>query len=141
MIVLDTNVISEVWRERSDPHVAEWFNRQERLELFVCIPVIAELAYGALRTLMLDRSKRYLQSLDAMVEGGYRHRILPFDLPAAMKYGELLARRELAGRPIGPLDAMIAAVCIVHDATLATRNLRDFEGLDLKLVNPFEARA
>jgi predicted nucleic acid-binding protein len=77
--------------------------------------------------------------LDATLEQGYRSRILPSDRSAAMSYGEIVARRERAGRPIGPMDAMIAAICIVNGATLATRNVRDFAGLDVKLVNPFEA--
>lgn len=141
MIVLDTNVVSEIGRSRSDQNLVRWFERQERLQLFLCIPVVAELSYGATRTLLRDKSARYRNALEAMVEGTYRNRILPFDLPAAMKYGEIVAHRESMGRPVGPLDAMIAAICIVHGATLATRNVGDFDGLDLKLVNPFEARA
>ena len=57
------------------------------------------------------------------------------------RYVARIARVPGIGRPIGPVDAMIAATCLVHDATLATRNTRDFEGLDLKLVNPFEPSA
>ena len=73
-----------------------------------------------------------------MINAEFRGRILPNDVASALKYGEIFARREAVGRPIGPMDAMIAAICLVHGATLATRNTRDFEGLDLKLVNPFE---
>lgn len=139
MIVLDTNVVSEVWRTHSNLNVASWFERQDRLQLFLCIPVIAELSYGAHRVLLRDKSTRYMDALRAMLEGSYRKRILPVDLASATKFGEIVALRERAGRPIGPMDAMIAAICISHGATLATRNVRDFAGLDLKLVNPFEA--
>jgi predicted nucleic acid-binding protein len=141
MIVLDTNVVSEVWRARSDANVMHWFERQNEFELFLCIPVIAELSYGAHRTLLRDKSLRYMKALHAMTEGSYRSKILPCDLASAMMFGEVVALRETVGRPIGPMDAMIAAICLVHGATLATRNTRDFGGLDLELVNPFEAGA
>lgn len=140
MIVLDTNVVSEVWRNQSDANLVHWFERQDRDELFLCMPVIAELSYGAHRTLLRDKSMRYLKALEALIQG-YWNRILPCDLSSAMKFGEVVATRERAGRPIGPMDAMIASICIVHEATVATRNVRDFDGLDLKLVNPFEKAA
>jgi predicted nucleic acid-binding protein len=137
VIVLDTNVASEVWRNQSNANLVHWFEQQDRNELFLCMPVIAELSYGANRTLLRDKSMRYLKALEALVQG-YWNRILPCDLSSAMKFGEVVATRERAGRPIGPMDAMIASICIVHEATVATRNVRDFDGLDLKLVNPFE---
>ena len=108
---------------------------------FPCIPVIAELAFGARRILLRNKSSRFLVALDDLISVEFRSRILPNDVASALKYGEIFARREAAGRPMGPMDAMIAAICLVHDATLATRNIRDFDGLDLKLVNPFEASA
>jgi predicted nucleic acid-binding protein len=140
VIVLDTNVVSEVWRNQSEANLLRWFDRQDRFDLFLCMPVIAELSYGASRTLLRDKSMRYLQALEGLIQG-YQNRILPCDLSSAMKFGEVVAMRERAGRPMGPMDAMIAAICIVHGATLATRNVRDFDGLDLKLVNPFEKAA
>jgi len=140
VIILDTNVVSEVWRNQSDANLVHWFGRQNRDELFLCLPVIAELSYGANRTLLRDKSMRYLKALQALIQG-YWNRILPCDLTSAMKFGEIVAMRERAGRPIGPTDATIAAICLVHGATLATRNVRDFDGLDLKLVNPFEKAA
>lgn len=141
MIVLDTNVISEVWHQRSDPHLVQWFDRQNELELFLCIPVIAELSYGGHRVLLRDKSERYMRALKTMIEGSYRGKVLPCDQQSAVKFGEIVAMREAAGRPIGPMDAMIAAICLVHGAALATRNVRDFDGLDLRLINPFEAGA
>jgi len=141
MIVLDTNVISEVWHSRSDANLERWFDEQNDFELFLCIPVVAELSYGGHRILLRDKSERYMRALKTMIEGGYRAKILPCDQASALKFGEVVAMREAAGRPIGPMDALIAAICIVNGATLATRNVRDFDGLDLMLVNPFEAGA
>jgi len=92
--------------------------------------------YGGNRTLLLRyKSGRYLSALESMLEGSYRNSILACDRASA---GEIAAARERGGRPIEAMDAMIAATCLVHGATLATRNTRDFDGLALKLVNPFE---
>lgn len=76
-----------------------------------------------------------------MLIGDYSERILSFNLNAAVSYGKIIALRESIERPILAMDAMIAAICIVHGAKLATRNVGDFDGLDLGLVNPFEANA
>jgi predicted nucleic acid-binding protein len=76
--------------------------------------------------------------MENLVKGQFRDRIAGWDLETAMATGRLRAKRESIGRPISVQDAMIAAICLANGATLATRNTRDFEGLDLKLVNPFE---
>ena len=87
-------------------------------------------------------SSKYLDRLKRIIDVEFAERILPFDLAAAHGLRRSAgAQREHKGRPINHMDAMIAAICLVHDATLATRNIRDFDGLDLKLVNPFEAGA
>lgn len=138
MIVLDTNVVSEIWHIRSHPGVVRWLREQDPSDLFLCMPVVAELSYGGNRILVRDKSERYLRSLKDMIGVGYRDRILPFDEAAALRFGAVVAQREAIGRPIGPMDAQIAAICLVHGATLATRNVRDFDGLDLRLINPFE---
>lgn len=141
MIMLDTNVVSEIAHDRTHSNVADWVTHQDRFELFLSVPVIAELAFGARRIALRDKSQRYLIALDDLIAVEFRNRILPNDVASALRFGEVCATREAVGRPIGPMDAMIAAICLVHDATLATRNVRDFDGLDLKLVNPFEAGA
>ncbi|MGE0279871.1 MAG: type II toxin-antitoxin system VapC family toxin [Rhizobiaceae bacterium] len=141
MILLDTNIVSEVWRHGPDPQVEAWFEKQDPAELFICLPVIAELSYGANRALLRDKSIRYIDALTTTIHHHYRRKVLASDLAASLKFGEIVAERESRGRPIGPLDAMIAAICLVNGATLATRNVRDFDGLNLKLVNPFEPAA
>ena len=99
-----------------------------------------EQTYGAERFFSRTRSGRHLRTLERLTSD-FRNRILVFDNSAASLAGKLCARRDDMGRPLNALDAMIAAICLVHGAALATRNVRDFEGLDLKLVNPFEASA
>jgi predicted nucleic acid-binding protein len=141
MIVLDTNIVSEGDKPDPSKHVLIWFRSQDPLSLFLCGPVVMELSYGAERYATRTRSDRYLKILRELVSNRFRNRILQFDGIAPSLAGTLRARRDSIGRPISVQDAMIAAICIVHDATLATRNVRDFDGLDLKLVNPFEAGA
>ena len=137
MIVLDTNVLSEGDRPSPDPSVLKWFRRQDPLALYVCGPVLMEQSYGAEIFHLRTGSDRHLKTFGRMVEQ-FRGRTLDFagDCPAVA--GRIRAFRERAGKPISSNDSMIAAICIVHGAILATRNVRDFDGLDLKLVNPFE---
>ncbi|PWK68421.1 type II toxin-antitoxin system VapC family toxin [Aminobacter sp. AP02] len=141
MIVLDTNVVSEIALRRPDANVVAWMAQQDRSELSICAPVVAELSYGAHRILLRDKNPKHLGALSLLISGQFRNQVLVNDATSAMRFGEILAKREAVGRPMGLMDAMIAAICFVHDATLATRNVRDFDGLDLRLVNPFEARA
>ncbi|GAA4128231.1 type II toxin-antitoxin system VapC family toxin [Aminobacter aganoensis] len=140
MIVLDTNVISEADKPNPNAALTQWFGRQQQQELFLCGPVVMELAYGAERYLVRSGSDRYLTTLAGLQEL-FRGRILDFDGRSPALTGRIRALREASGHVISVQDAMIAAICIVHGATLATRNVRDFDGLDLGLVNPFEAMA
>jgi predicted nucleic acid-binding protein len=141
MIVLDTNIISEPDKPAPDALVLAWLNRQHEPLLYLTIPTIAELTFGGQRIFVRSGSSKFLERVRQIVEVEFAGRILPFDLRSTDTYGLVRAKREKAGRPISQIDAMIAAICLVHGATLATRNVRDFEGLDLKLVNPFEAGA
>lgn len=111
--------------------------RQPDDELRLCDIVLMEQAYGAERYRLKNGSDRYSQRLNNLIVA-YNGRVLPFDHTAAVLAGHLRAKREAAGRPVSVQDAMIAAICLSHAAMLATRNTKDFEGLDLVLINPFE---
>jgi predicted nucleic acid-binding protein len=141
MIVLDTNVVSESSKPRPNLHVLKWLERQPVEEVYLCAPTIMEQYYGAEKAMLKQGSDRYLRVAEDHVSRKFRDRLLPFAYPADRLSGRLRAERESRGRPISVGDAMIAAICIVHGATLATRNVRDFDGLDLELVNPFEVAA
>lgn len=137
MIVLDTNVISEMQGRTHSERVLTWLDAYDVETLFLTTITVAEMRYG-LELLDDGRRKTALISDFSRIESEFTGRMLGFSLSAAYSYGLLAAERRKAGRPMETKDAMIAAICLANGATLATRNTRDFEGLDLKLVNPFE---
>lgn len=137
MIVLDTNVVSELMRRWPAPKVLDWVNAQPSDQLWLCSVVVAELLCGVAR-LPDGAGKRQLAgAVEAMVFEDFASRTLPFDLEAAAACAQLVAQREGAGMPISMADAQIAAICTVHGANLATRHLRHFEQLNLNLFNPW----
>ncbi|CAN5220149.1 type II toxin-antitoxin system VapC family toxin [soil metagenome] len=138
MIVLDTNVLSELTRPAPDPAVVRWLDAQP--ELFTTATVLAELVYGVTRLPAGRRRDLLEREIGELAEGGLAGRILPFDEHAAREYGAVVAARESRGMPISQADAQIAAVCLSTGAALATRNTGDFRELPLTLINPWEAR-
>lgn len=139
MILLDTNVISELWRPQPDPSVRAWFNDQPPESLFLCTHVLAELHYGTGKMPGGGRRDRLTAIIDHL-ENEYRERILSFDTPSAREYGRLTSARQRAGQPIKVMDALIASVALVHGASLATRDA-GFRDLGLDLIDPFAYRA
>lgn len=137
MIVLDTNVISELQGRTHSERILNWLDAYDVDTLFLTTISVGEMRYG-LELLDDGRRKTALISDFNRIESEFAGRILGFSLSAANRYGLLAAARRKEGRPVETKDAMIAAICLSSGATLATRNTRDFEGLDLKLVNPFE---
>jgi len=138
MIVLDTNIISELVKSSPDRNVVVWFRREAQSDLYLNSVVVMEQSFGAERYYLRTGSDRYIRSLENLLATQFRGRVLEFVEGTPVLSGRIRAKRESVGRPISVQDAMIAAICLSHDATLATRNIKDFEGLDLKLVNPFE---
>ncbi len=141
MIILDTNVVSETMRPRPSAEVLAWLDAQAANELWLTSTVAAELMFGVARLPDGGRKQQFARSMSSMLERDFAGRVLPFDLAAASVLAELLARRERAGQSLSLADAQIAAVCLAHGATLATRNQKHFAGLGLKIVNPWGAAA
>lgn len=137
MIILDTNVLSELMRAQAAPSVIDWLDRQEPASFAITAVTVAELLYGIAR-LPDGRRKAGLQEATLqMLDEEFADRVLPFDEDAAVHYAALVSQRERTGRPISMADAQIAAICRHHAATLATRNSKDFEGTGLILANPW----
>lgn len=138
MFVLDSNVLSEVMRERPEPAVLAWMDRQPATELFTAANCEAEIRFG-IATLPGGRRREDLQrSADRAFRGFLRGRILPFDSEAAQRFAVLAADRRRAGHPMSINDAQIAAVAASHGATLATRNTRHFRDCGIEVINPWE---
>ncbi|MBL8279007.1 MAG: type II toxin-antitoxin system VapC family toxin [Pelomonas sp.] len=137
--LLDTNVLSELLRAEPDGLVLRWFSQQHADALFVSAITQAEMLYGAA---LLPRGRRRAQleqALQAMFDEEFARRVLPFDGQAAVAYAALVATRRSTGKPISQFDAQIAAIALTHRATLVTRNVDDFNGCGLTVVNPWQA--
>lgn len=135
--ILDTNVISEIWKREPDSHVIDWFTKEWTGELFVTSITVAELYLGV--RLMPEGAKR--TRLAAAVKAFCAHfadRTLPFDTAAALRYSACAARCRATGRHIGTADGMIAGIALSRNAILVTRNIKDFSHTGVPLLNPWE---
>lgn len=141
MIILDTNVISEIFRREPEPRVVAWL---ESLTGDVAITSItlSELLAGVRRLPTGRRREELTRRIDAAIAPFRGSRaVLPFDEVAADRYADVLVARENKGAPISTADAQIAAICLAHGATCATRNMKDFQYTGVKLVDPWKVDA
>ena len=137
MIVLDTNVLSELTRPTPEPKVLSWLEMQAEDVLFTTAITRGEMLYGACILPAGRRREQLLDAVQAIFSRDRAVRVLPYDEAAADAHSEIAAQRRLLGRPISQSDAMIAGIVHAHGATLATRNIRDFEGCAIALVDPW----
>lgn len=137
MILLDTNVLSELMRAKPDPQVLAWVDAQPASELVICSITVAEILYGIARMPDGKRKQGLLDLASAMFDEDFAGNILPFDADAAVHYAELAAESEARGRAVEMADVQIAAIGRLHDAVIATRNIRHFEPLGVELVDPW----
>ncbi len=137
MIVLDTNVLSELMRRRPAARVVGWVDEQDASALAITAVTAAELLYGVARLADGARKTELAAAVDALVREDFAGRVLPFDVGAATQYAELVAKRERQGRPISVSDGQIAGICRHHGVALATRNVRDFEAAGVALIDPW----
>jgi hypothetical protein len=138
MILLDTNIVSEVSKPHPNAGVIAWLDAQAAVSLFLCAPVLAELHYGVERLPPGSRQQRLRGWVERLENDFYLGRILPLDAAAAVEFGRLAVKRERLGRRLEPMDALIAAVAIANRMALATRDADDFAGLGFDVINPFE---
>jgi toxin FitB len=138
VIVLDTNVISELTRRVPEPDVLSWLDSLPAEEVGTTAVTAAELLYGVARMPAGRRQTELAAAVHGLLGDDLRDRILPFDEHCASRYAGIVCGRETAGRPIGVADAQIAAICRTAEATLATRNTDDFSGTGIELINPWK---
>jgi len=137
MIVLDTNVLSECWRKSPNIQVLTWLAAQPQASLFTTTVVESEILYGV--QLLADGARKDALSLavKAVFNDNLTGHVLTYDRDAARSYAQIASNRKKMGKPISQFDAMIAAVAHSRGATLATRNVKDFEGCAIQLVDPW----
>ncbi len=136
MIIVDTNVVSELMRPSPAPAIVSWVRSQPDDELYTTAITLAEVGYGIER-LPEGRRKRLLQTTAEKVFATFEDQVLPFDAVAAAQYPTIASARERAGMPIDGFGAQIASICRARQARLATRNLNDFHGTGIDLLDPW----
>ena len=139
MIVLDTNVVSELMRPSPNPAVEQWVATRPAASLFFSAVGEAELRYGVAILAAGRRRDSLASAIEAMLRNDFAGRVLPFDSAAARAYAEIAARRRAAGRPVAQIDGLIAAIARSRGMALATRNVRDFEEMGIDLLDPWAA--
>ncbi len=137
MIVLDTNVVSELMRSTPEPRVVQWVDSFAAADVFVTAVTAAELVYGVARLSAGRRKRELVAKVGALIEEDFKDQVLPFDWLAAVDYADIVASRERVGRPISMADAQIAAISRHWSADLATRNVADFVDIGVSVVNPW----
>jgi predicted nucleic acid-binding protein len=139
MVVLDTNVISEVIKSDPSAEVTSWLALERPSNIFTTAITQAELLYGT-ELMPLGRRRSALEAaITRILTEVFADRILPFDSDAAEAYARIAASRRAMGRPIAEADAWIAAIALSRGAVLATRNARDFDHCGIKVLNPWDA--
>lgn len=138
MILLDTCVVSELVRPAPDPRVLAWFETAPEDGLYLSVLTLGELQRGADLIEEAGRRARVQAWIDGLARA-FADRLLPVDDAVAVRWGRLTAEARRAGRTRPAVDSLLVATALRHDLTLATRNLADFAGTGVRLVNPWES--
>lgn len=136
MIVVDTNVVSELMKPEPNESVRRWTLAQAGTDLYATAITLAEILYG-IECLPSGRRKELLRSTATDVFATFADKVLSFDAGAAAHYSQIVDTRDRFGQPIDGFDAQIAAICRTHDYALATRNTKDFEHTGVDLLDPW----
>ncbi len=139
MIVVDTNVLSELMRASPAEPVVRWMAAQPARAVYTTTITQAEILYGILSLPSGKKRDAIRAAAEAMFATEFDGRILSFDTAAASAYARIAADRRRAGKPISHFDAQIAAIVLSERAELATRNVADFEGCGIRVTNPWAA--
>jgi toxin FitB len=135
--LLDTNVLSEWAKLRPDTGVIAWLAEADEDRVFISVVTIAELRHGIERLPAGARRNRLDIWLSEQVPARFDARVLSIDVETADTWGRVVVRGQASGRPVGTMDAFIAATAERHDLTLVTRNVSDFDVLGIRLLNPW----
>jgi predicted nucleic acid-binding protein len=137
MIVLDTNVISELWKATPEPMVLAWIDGQAIETLYLSAVTVAELRFGTATMPPGRRRTIYQDRLEQEVLPAFLGRVLPFDLDASDAYARFMAKAKATGKAIAMADAYIAATATVRGFSVATRDVGPFLAAEVKVINPW----
>lgn len=140
MIILDTNVVSELMKPKPDESVAGWVLSQAAGDLFTTSVTLAEILFGIER-LPDGKRKELLRTTASEVFEPFGDQVLAFDARAAAHYATIVATRDRLGLPINGFDAQVASICRTHGSDLATRNVKDFEHTGVDVTDPWHKPA
>lgn len=138
--LLDTNVISETVRPKPHRQVLDWIAAQSAGDLFLASMTIGELMRGARKQKNADRRRKFERWIGGELVDQFEGRILAFDHAAALIWGEIMGDGDRTGKMRPAADALIASVARRNRLTLATRNTKDFPGMEVKLFNPWTGK-
>jgi len=139
MVILDSNVISELMGEKPDERVLRWLDLQSQLSIWTTTVTLFELRYGVLAMPAGKRRRALEAHLERWLAEILERRVLGFDQAAAEHAWELAAGRRRTGRPAALRDTMIAGIVLASHAKLATRNVKHFEDIAPSVVSPWDA--
>ncbi len=139
MIILDTNVLSALMREKADPAVVRWLDRQPHLSIWTTSITVLEIRFGIAIMVTGRRRSRLSEAFERAINEKLDRRVAAFDAVSAQEAAALMAMRQQSGRSGELRDAMIAGIALAHRATLATRNTRHFSDLSTPVVSPWES--
>jgi predicted nucleic acid-binding protein len=140
MIILDTNVISELMTRSPAPRVEDWVRARSPTSLFTTSVTEAEILFGVQLLPKGKRRDRVQDAAQTVFGRVFAGRLLPFGGDAARAYARIAADRRRRGKPISVLDAQIAAIARAAGASLATRNVADFDGCGIEVLDPWAPR-
>jgi len=139
MILLDTNLISEPWKPKPDPHVVAWIDAQAVETLFLSAVTVAELRFGIAAMPDGKRRKVLHQRLEGELLAVFAGRVLFFDLEAARAYADLMSKARIAGQAIHNADGYIAAIAVARGLSVASRDVAPFQAAGVAVINPWAA--
>jgi toxin FitB len=138
VIVLDTNVVSELMRKDPAAEVVAWVDQHPGDQVFITAVTAAELLYGVcLRLPQGSRKQTLAAKVRDLVDQDFEDQVLPFSSDSAHHYADIVTSRDRLGKPINMADAQIAAICRQHDLELSTRNTTDFADTGIRVFNPW----
>ena len=140
MLLLDTNVLSELMQQKPDQQVLSWIDDQSSHEIWISSITVFEGQYGI--EIMSDgvRKHRLQAQFERLIVEDFENRVLYFDARAAQEAASLAAKRRAVGRPVDIRDTYIAGIAIAHSATLVTGNTRHFDDVSVPVLNPWKMR-